>query len=54
MLIFGISELSSKMAGTEGFEPTMAGSKPAALPLGYVPIRKKICRNIWKKEVGII
>ena len=25
------------MAGTAGIEPTMAGSKPAALPLGYVP-----------------
>lgn len=25
------------MVGTEGFEPTVAGPKPAALPLGYVP-----------------
>ncbi len=25
------------MAGVEGFEPSMAGPKPAALPLGYTP-----------------
>ena len=25
------------MAGVQGFEPRMAGSKPAALPLGYTP-----------------
>ena len=25
------------MAGMKGFEPLMAGPKPAALPLGYIP-----------------
>ena len=27
-----------KLAGAVGIEPTMAGSKAAALPLGYAPI----------------
>jgi hypothetical protein len=26
------------MAGAAGFEPTITGSKPDALPLGYAPI----------------
>lgn len=28
------------MVGVGGFEPTMAGPKPAALPLGYTPIKR--------------
>ena len=29
---------SIKMVGAAGFEPTITGSKPDALPLGYAPI----------------
>ena len=33
-----IQQWLSVMAGVAGFEPTIAGPKPAALPLGYTPI----------------
>ena len=28
------------MVGAAGFEPTITGSKPDALPLGYAPIKR--------------
>src|SRR5262249_14296994 len=31
--------MSSEIAGAPGFEPGIAGPKPAALPLGYAPPR---------------
>src|SRR5271155_1499626 len=34
------------MAGEPGFEPGIAGPKPAALPLGYAPLRPEYkCRR---------
>ena len=33
-----ISSGTSKLVGAAGFEPTITGSKPDALPLGYAPI----------------
>src|SRR5581483_5935633 len=30
---------ATQMAGAPGFEPGIAGPKPAALPLGYAPLR---------------
>ena len=30
------------MVGAAGFEPTITGSKPDALPLGYAPIYKEL------------
>ena len=33
--------LFQRMAGAEGFEPSMAVPKTTALPLGYAPILKK-------------
>src|SRR5262245_1548381 len=32
------------MAGAPGFEPGIAGPKPAALPLGYAPLRREYRR----------
>jgi hypothetical protein len=29
------------LAGAAGFEPTITGPKPVALPLGYAPLRAK-------------
>ena len=31
------------LAGTEGFEPTITGPEPVALPLGYVPLKQENC-----------
>ena len=33
------------MAGAPGFEPGIAGPKPAALPLGYAPLRREYRRG---------
>ena len=33
------------MVGVAGFEPTMAGPKPAALPLGYTPVSSCFVRR---------
>src|SRR2546427_136373 len=33
-------EVTGEMAGAPGFEPGIAGPKPAALPLGYAPSGK--------------
>ena len=35
--VTGANEPTSEMAGAPGFEPGIAGPKPAALPLGYAP-----------------
>src|SRR6202030_3650708 len=34
-------------AGAPGFEPGIAGPKPAALPLGYAPLRPSIGARRW-------
>src|SRR5213079_1598949 len=40
-------------AGAPGFEPGIAGPKPAALPLGYAPLRY-VCRpwTGWRRPHG--
>src|SRR5262249_7399738 len=35
---------SGTLAGAPGFEPGIAGPKPAALPLGYAPLRAEHMR----------
>ena len=37
------------MAGALGFEPRMAVSKTAALPLGYAPISRNLIYHISQK-----
>lgn len=44
------------MAGAAGFEPTITGSKPDALPLGYAPIDLKkglASPREWAGSTGI-
>src|SRR5438067_7297689 len=36
----GVSVIGGQMAGAPGFEPGIAGPKPAALPLGYAPSKR--------------
>ena len=39
------------LAGLAGFEPTIEGSEPSALPLGYSPIRAFILK--WQAQLDL-
>ena len=42
------------MAGTVGFEPTITGPEPVALPLGYVPITTDLIYQVWYNKKVLV
>ncbi len=47
-----MNSIEDKVAGVPGFEPRMAGSKPAALPLGYTPTLVAIAEHSADKSLS--
>ena len=41
------------MAGLAGFEPTIEGSEPSALPLGYSPIYAALIYKKWQAQLDL-